>query len=175
MNCPACSNKLTAKVIDDVTIDVCENGCGGIWFDNFEIRKFDEPHESAGEELLNIPTNPNVVVNPEQRYNCPVCDDIVMMRHPFSFKRKVTIDECPGCAGIWLDEGELTQIRELFTSEQEREMQTGEFVEQVIGKKLAELEEHDQAELAKAQRFANMFKWICPSAYIPGKQEWGAF
>jgi Zn-finger nucleic acid-binding protein len=175
MNCPACNNELTAKTIGDVTVDICQNGCGGIWFDAFEIKKFDEPHESAGEELLNIPTNPNTKVDLDLRYDCPKCDNIVMMRHPFSFKKQVTIDECPGCAGIWLDDGELAQIRELFASEQEKEMQTEQFVEQMIGKKLADLEEQDQAELAKAQRFANMFKWLCPSAYVPGKQEWGAF
>ena len=32
-----------------------------------------------------------------------------------------------------------------------------------------------QAELAKAQRFAHAFRFICPSYYIPGKQDWGAF
>ncbi len=27
----------------------------------------------------------------------------------------------------------------------------------------------------KAQRFARMFRFICPSYYVPGKQLWGAF
>ncbi|MBN1795156.1 MAG: zf-TFIIB domain-containing protein [Sedimentisphaerales bacterium] len=175
MKCPACDNELTARTIADVTLDICENGCGGIWFDNFELRKFDEPSESAGDELLEIETNPDVNVNGNKRYSCPKCDDIVMMRHPFSFKQQVTIDECPGCGGIWLDAGELEQIRELFASEEEREQATEEYVRQTIGKQLADLEEQDQAELARVRRFVNMFKWICPSAYIPGKQSWGAF
>lgn len=175
MNCPACNNELTAKTIGDIAVDVCDNGCGGIWFDNFELQKFDEPCESVPEELLNIQTNQNIKVKLDLRYHCPKCDDIVMMRHPFSFKGQVTVDECPACGGIWLDQGELIQIRELFTSQRQKEMQTEQFVERMIGKKLADLEEHDQQQLAKARRFANMFKWLCPTAYIPGRQSWGAF
>ena len=95
MNCPACSNELTQMTVGDVTVDVCKDGCGGIWFDNFELKKFDEPHESAGEELLDIERNPDVQVDHEQRFNCPKCDGIVMMRHFFSVKHKVQIDECP--------------------------------------------------------------------------------
>ena len=34
-----------------------------------------------------------------------------MMRHPFSVKREIEIDECPNCAGYWLDHGELDAIR----------------------------------------------------------------
>jgi hypothetical protein len=32
-----------------------------------------------------------------------------------------------------------------------------------------------QEKLEKARRIANIFRFICPSYYIPGKQEWGAF
>ncbi len=175
MKCPACERQLKAITIGDVTVDVCWNGCGGIWFDNFEIKKFDEPFESVGEQLLDIPKDTSITVDQNKRYNCPKCDSVVMMRHPFSFKQQVTIDECPVCAGIWLDDGELAKIREMFTSEEEKDGQTATFVEQMIGKKLADLEEQDHVELARAQRFANMFKWICPSHYISGKQTWGAF
>ena len=30
-------------------------------------------------------------------------------------------------------------------------------------------------DLEKARRIAHMFRFVCPSYYIPGKQEWGAF
>jgi len=43
MNCPACGNILEQMTVGDVTVDVCQRGCGGIWFDNFELEKFDEP------------------------------------------------------------------------------------------------------------------------------------
>ncbi|MFB2922740.1 MULTISPECIES: zf-TFIIB domain-containing protein [Aerosakkonema] len=37
MKCPACENNLTEIVTEAITVDVCEGGCGGIWFDRFEL------------------------------------------------------------------------------------------------------------------------------------------
>lgn len=175
MNCPACSNELTQMTVDDVTVDVCKNGCGGIWFDNFELKKFDEPHESAGEGLLDIPRNPNVQVDQNKRLKCPKCDNIVMMRHFFSVKHNVAVDECPGCAGVWLGAGELGQIREMFDSEEVRLQAADEYFQSVFGDEMKAAEAADQAKSAKGQKFAGMFKWICPTAYMPGEQKWGAF
>jgi hypothetical protein len=30
-------------------------------------------------------------------------------------------------------------------------------------------------DLRKARRIAHAFRFICPSYYIPGEQDWGAF
>jgi len=37
------------------------------------------------------------------------------------------------------------------------------------------MEAEDQAKLNKVLKISNMFRFICPSYYIPGKQDWGAF
>lgn len=34
-----------------------------------------------------------------------------MMRHFYSDRREVQVDECPNCGGVWLDPGELAQVR----------------------------------------------------------------
>ena len=174
MECPACSNSLKEVTVGDVTVDVCEGGCGGIWFDNFELKKFDEQHESAGQELLDIERDESIVVDHTKRLKCPKCG-IIMMRHFFSVKRKVEVNECPGCAGFWLDTGELSRIRSLFNTEEEREKAADQYFTEVFGKKLAGAEAESEAELEKARKVANIFRFICPSNYIPGKQDWGAF
>jgi len=92
-------------------VDVCQGGCGGIWFDNFELKKVDDPQEFEGGALLHIGRDETVVVDTARRRKCPKCPDIVMMRHYFSEQRKVEVDECPGCGGVWLDGGELSLIR----------------------------------------------------------------
>jgi hypothetical protein len=33
----------------------------------------------------------------------------------------------------------------------------------------------DKSKLESARKVAGIFKFICPSYYIPGKQAWGAF
>ena len=139
MKCPACGNQLTEMDVEGVKVDACDGGCAGIWFDNFEIDKFDEPHEPAGALLEGIARNESVTVNESQKRNCPKCDGIVMMRHCFSIKQEVEVDECAGCAGIWLDHGELEKIRSLFETTEARE----EAAQAQFTQMLAEL---DQAE-----------------------------
>ncbi len=175
MKCPACSNTLQQMTAGDVQVDICKNGCGGIWFDNFELKKFDEPHESEGESLLEIERDENLVIDRTKRFNCPKCDNIVMMRHFFSVKKEVQVDECPGCGGIWLDAGELGKIRSLFETEQERHEAAEQYFAEIFGDKLKAMTAENEAKLQKANKISNMFRFICPTYYIPGKQDWGAF
>jgi len=99
----------------------------------------------------------------------------VMMRHFFSVKKEVEVDECPGCGGFWLDAGELGKIRSLFDTQEERHRAAHEYFSEVFGGELAATQNEDQAKLNKVRKIANMFRFVCPSYYIPGKQDWGAF
>jgi Zn-finger nucleic acid-binding protein len=175
MKCPACGNMLQEVTVEDVTVDVCKGGCGGIWFDQFELKKFDEPHESAGQALLDVEQDESITIDRTKRLNCPKCDDIVMMRHFFSVKKDVEVDECPGCGGFWLDAGELGTIRSLFETEEERHKAADEYFSEVFGDKMAAMRAESEAKLNKARKISNMFRFICPTYYIPGKQDWGAF
>ena len=175
MKCPACENILQEMTVGGVAVDVCKGGCGGIWFDNFELKKFDEPHESAGEALLDVERDESLIVDHTKRLKCPKCDDIVMMRHFFSVKKGVEVDECPGCAGFWLDAGELRKIRSLFETEEERHKAAEEYFEEVFGDQLRAMKAENEVKLAKTRKIVNLFRYICPSYYIPGKQDWGAF
>ena len=97
------------------------------------------------------------------------------MRHFFSVKRQVQIDECPVCGRFWLDVGELRRIRSLFKTQQERREAARRYFQEVFGGQLAAMRENREQDVARARRIANVFKFICPSYYIPGKQDWGAF
>ncbi len=112
MKCPACFNLLSKLTVGKLTVDVCRGGCGGIWFDAFELQQVDEPGEPASEWLVNIGRVPAVHIDPNLKRSCPRCEGIKLMRQFFSPKRRVEIDHCPGCAGYWLDAGELEKIRQ---------------------------------------------------------------
>jgi len=111
MKCPACFNELTQVQVGSLQVDVCQGGCGGIWFDAFELQRVDEERESAGEPLLQIQRDERVLVDPSRKRECPRCPGIKLQRHFFSAKRKVEVDQCPNCGGYWLDAGELASIR----------------------------------------------------------------
>ncbi|MBN1826564.1 MAG: zf-TFIIB domain-containing protein [Candidatus Eisenbacteria bacterium] len=161
--------------VGEIRVDVCRGGCGGIWFDRFELDKVDEPDEAPGELLYDIDYDPELQVNPTKRRSCPHCEDAVMMRHFFSVKRAVAVDECPACGGFWLDRGELQTIRSLFGSEEERARAGEEYFDRIFGGQLEQMRRESEEKHAKALAFAKLFRFICPSTYIPGKQSWGAF
>lgn len=160
MKCPACENELATKNIEDITVDVCNGGCGGVWFDNFEFKKFDEPHESAGETLLDISVNESLNIEYGDKRGCPKCPDIIMRRHFFSVKRKTEIDECPTCGGIWLDAGELRTIRSSFESEEEKDKASDEYLNEVFSGDFARARQESEEQRAKINRFANMFRFF---------------
>lgn len=111
MKCPACDRQLSEVQVGAVAVDVCQGGCGGLWFDAFELQRVDEQHEAAGEHLVNIRRDPKLRVDHSRKRACPRCDGVNLKRHFFSPKIKVEVDVCPGCAGYWLDAGELEKIR----------------------------------------------------------------
>lgn len=175
MKCPACGNQMTEITVESIKVDVCMHGCGGIWFDRFELQRMDEGHESAGEMLLDIEVNEATRVDPSARRKCPKCRDMIMMRHFFSMKREIEVDECPGCTGFWVDRGELWKIREQFTTEADRDQATEDYFTKMFNDDLEAMKEKTQGKLDRARKFARLFRFVCPSYYIPGKQRGGAF
>jgi Zn-finger nucleic acid-binding protein len=125
MRCPACFNELSQLKVGELVVDVCQGGCGGIWFDAFELQKVDEENESLGEPLLHIRRNERLTVDQSRKRECPRCTGVKLHRHFFSAKRRVEVDQCPNCAGYWLDAGELALVRaeraQAATAEQARQ------------------------------------------------------
>jgi uncharacterized protein len=161
--------------VEGIALDVCREGCGGIWFDRYELMKVDESRESAGEELLDIERDPAVVVDHTKRLSCPKDPGVMMMRHFSSVKRRVTVDECPSCGGFWLDTGELAAIRSEFETEEERDRAAAQYFSELFDSELAAAHAETMQDLATARKVSHVLRFICPSYYSPGKQDWGAF
>lgn len=175
MKCPVCGETLSERVEAGITVDVCDKGCGGIWFDNLELKKVDEAHESAGEALLGSEPRKPIPVDRAAKRLCPRCPNQILRRHYFSVRQEVEVDDCPRCGGIWLDACELAAIRKQFTTEQERKQAADAYISKLFDKVLAEQAARDQATSEFSKKFAHALRFICPSYWIPGKQSWGAF
>ena len=178
IECPVCSTMTTMEA-DGITVDVCAGGCGGIWFDWFELARVDEAHESAGEKFLEVERDPALRPDLGKRVFCPR-DGEIMMRHFYSVKRAVLVDECPRCAGFWLDSGELATIRDEYPTQEDRKKAAREYFSELFDSELfdsdlAVARAQTTKELEKAQRISRAFRFICPSYYIPGERDWGAF
>ncbi|MDP3979882.1 MAG: zf-TFIIB domain-containing protein [Chlamydiota bacterium] len=175
MLCPACGHHLSSVTVSGITIDVCKEKCSGLWFDGFELKKFDEPHEPAGDVLLETDFDPSIKIDHSKKRGCPKCPEVVMMRHFYSVKREVEVDECPSCGGFWLDRGELSMIRTQYASEDQRKKALDAYFQEMFGEHLLKMKTENQGKLEKSRKIAQMLRFVCPSNYIPGKQNWGAF
>ncbi len=118
MDCPKCVGKLREKNVEDCKVDVCFV-CEGIWFDSGELEKVIEAdskdfnfidvgrEELDGKEIAGMKEELD-----EKESACPRCGDgTKLVRREYGGKRKVNIDACPTCGGIWLDGGEIKELR----------------------------------------------------------------
>ncbi|KPZ53811.1 MULTISPECIES: zf-TFIIB domain-containing protein [unclassified Pseudoalteromonas] len=121
MLCPRTNTSLEPLLIGGIT--VYTSAQGGVFFDNSQIFKFSSPELKHGQVLLKyLGEYSESEYDVSQRINCPKCIKVVMMRRFFSPLKVVEIDECPGCAGIWLDSGELAKIHENHLTPKERKL-----------------------------------------------------
>lgn len=121
MLCPRTNTPLESILVGGIT--VYTSSLGGVFFDNSQIFKFSSPELKHGQVLLKYLSNyAEGEGEVAMRVNCPKCPSIVMMRRYFSPLKAVEIDECPSCAGIWLDSGELSKIHENHLTPKERKL-----------------------------------------------------
>ena len=102
MHCPKCRKESLKEIqVGDfkTSLDHCRT-CGGIWFDRRELETI---MTEAVKDLV-VPSGAN-----ESDRMCP--RDFEAM---YSFKypqTEVSVDMCRKCRGLWLDGGELTEIK----------------------------------------------------------------
>jgi Zn-finger nucleic acid-binding protein len=123
MNCPKClgilepiqvteqhtsvgKNESESPVELSLEVDKCFS-CGGVWFDDGELDKYLD-------EKITAVDSPSLGKDVDRRLdkalgNCPRCT-IELTPSPSSTDRKVTIDICPTCHGVWLDPTEIDRL-----------------------------------------------------------------
>lgn len=128
MKCPACDGALTPYQAGNVTVDICREQCGGVWFDSGEFEQFDEPHEHAPHTVLHAVSNQNVAVDRNRTRYCPKCNPVVSLsKRFFDPEHELQLDQCDHCHGIWVDLGELKSIREANGAAHERQAVVDDF------------------------------------------------
>lgn len=106
--CPRCGHPLSQEIYRDSEVDVCPR-CHGVWLD---LHEFD--FHTSERDTFSDPSIPRVYRRPplpvERGYiPCPRCGSLMTRQH-FRDISGVLIDLCHD-HGVWLDAGELEQIR----------------------------------------------------------------
>jgi Zn-finger nucleic acid-binding protein len=118
MKCPVCNKEMVNEDFGGVNVDVCENGCKGIWFNQGKLGMLDEKNEGLGKALEAALRSPRHNDGNRGPIKCPKCS-IPMHTHKFARDQEVNVDECYNCGGFFLDSGELTEIRNNYMSDAE--------------------------------------------------------
>ena len=172
MHCPACNTPLDQLVVAGVELDVCKDGCGGIWLDQWEFKKFDLTHEYAGDALQEIESGMKITtIDHKAIRRCPDCEDQDMLRHFYSPSQEIEIDECPACGGVWLDYGELIRIRNKFGTGEARSAYARHHLHRAFGAELDAFFNDGAQQTEKLSRFARLFRFLYPGWYLPGGQD----
>ena len=155
--CPACQKVMKEIYLSDadVTLDICLDGCGGIYFDNREYKKVDEQHENIDEILEAIKDKEFITVDDTKERICPVCGAKMVKNHA-STKHEIWVDDCYNCGGKFLDNGELQKIRAQYNSDAERSTAMMEMAENLFGEDIKRLErghEYNQKRRSFLKRF----------------------
>lgn len=112
IKCPACGSDMV-KIYDSnlgINVDVCVNGCGGIYFDDKEFEIFKNNPENIEDSLDFLMTNNPKKVDETEYRTCPACGLMMIKSYLDGFSR-VQVDKCIDCGGIFLDYGELSVLR----------------------------------------------------------------
>lgn len=160
MRCPACGKALTEVSAGEIRVDACVGGCGGIWFDQLELKRLDAHHDALGEELLTLAGPEPAPPDTREKRQCPRCENQPMLRWFYSPARRVMVDHCPNCGGHWLDAGELRAIRELYKDDSEREREIDRFFDESFGEHVEQM----AAERERGRRgpLRRMFGFLLP-------------
>jgi len=121
MKCPVCSHELHPFSTADFDVDICSDGCAGIWFDRDEFEKCNESTEPFPAGLLRVKKVRDVVVDRSKLRACPKCEGVTMERIMVDPEIRLEIDRCGSCGGHWLDIGELEYLRK--ADQEDRELQ----------------------------------------------------
>ena len=109
--CPACRKEMKKIFLNgqNINIDICLDGCGGLFFDNRELEKCDDSFENIEEIKEAIKNKTFVKTDASEIRHCPACSTPMVKMG--AGRGGVKIDVCNTCGGKYLDHGELNTIR----------------------------------------------------------------
>ena len=166
MNCPICQKEMVVEDFGGVNIDVCRDGCKGLWFDWLELAKLDEKNEGLGAALQEALSFERANDETRGQVKCPKCS-LLMHIHKYEAAKEVNIDECYQCGVFFLDSGELKAIKEAFMSEEERDVYMQKLLDG--SEEFKNAQDDLEKEKARTEAIRRLTKFMRVSYYITGK------
>lgn len=111
ITCPACGKVMQKYFIETgCAIDICTDGCGGMFFNNQEIQELNDSHSDIEEIKKLLKSKKFISVDENLTRVCPVCGTKMAKTRALG----IQIDTCYKCNSIFLDNGEFELVRSSF-------------------------------------------------------------
>jgi len=112
MNCPKCNETMsTVEFGTDITIRRC-NGCAGIFTDRVTLQRMRD--EWLADSVLDVGAHAHGTraASDDVPISCPSCGSLMQLVRD-ERQKHIVLDICPDCDAVFLDAGELTDIKTL--------------------------------------------------------------
>lgn len=117
IRCPACGNVMKKVFIPSVgvNIDICADGCGGIYFDAKELQLMQKVSGDDIQEINSyLEAKQFTPVDESEARMCPNCSSNMVKTRINGLD--VQVDTCYSCGAVFLDYGELDAIRASYNN-----------------------------------------------------------
>ena len=120
MNCPKCDSAMEAiEFGTDISVNRCL-GCMGIYCDRSTLQRMRD--EWLADTVLDTGSPAVGARNNEIKdIQCPACHTI-MERIEDTEQSHIVLDACPSCEGVFLDAGELTDMKHVTLMDKVRKL-----------------------------------------------------
>jgi Zn-finger nucleic acid-binding protein len=108
--CPQCQTTMKIQLVDGVELDVCPN-CGGIWFNDEELRTMLKASANAIQDLERVV--PHLVQKP-MGMSMMLCPDHQLRLDMFHYMytSPAVLHPCPKCGGFFIAAEELPKLEQ---------------------------------------------------------------
>jgi len=105
IKCPACQMEMEKIFIPStgINIDICINGCGGIYFDNREFKHFDEVNENIQEIIDATKDKEFIKVDENVVRQCPICGTNMVKNYSSIKKQLKLMNAMFAAENFWME------------------------------------------------------------------------
>ncbi len=165
MHCPACKNALTKIIIASVKILACEDGCGGLWFSQSQVKMLENLKPGLGMPLLKIKRADGAKAYRRVEHICPYCKTTLLFRHFFSKEIDTEVNQCAKCGGFWFDVAGFSKIQTM--NGQQKQKAIDEYFSIILYKKIKNIHILNEDVGKVVKNIIHIFKFLCPEEDFP--------
>ena len=135
--CPRCDLPMRVFTVTtdreawQIEIDVCADGCGGLWLEAHDFEADAKANLLLDAELLTLNRPARESASHEGPAHCPECKALM---HRYDWNNEgIHLDSCPAGHGRWVDGGELEAVHRQWGVEPVSEAQQAALAEKARG------------------------------------------